>query len=143
MTDHTHTSPTDARRLLDEAERVSRRAHDATRWPYVTFLLALGTSTSLGTLAMAVTEGSAFGLAYVGTLVVGFALILFFCVTIQGRRAFAWSRRWSLYIGAWAVTYLAAIAVVAWRHGDVLAAGVTSGLVLLVTTTCAAVEARR
>jgi hypothetical protein len=143
MTDQTQISPTDARRLLDEAERVSRRAHDATRWPYVTFLLALGTSTSLGTLAMAVTEGSAFGLAYVGTLVVVFALILFFCVTIQGRRAFAWSRRWSLYIGAWAVTYLAAIAVVGWAHGNAVAAGVTSGLVFLVTVTCAAVEARR
>jgi hypothetical protein len=143
MTDHTPLSPTDARRLLDEADRVSRRAHDAVRWPYVTFLLALGTSTAFGTLAMALTEGSAFGLAYVGTLVAVFALIVFFCTTIQGRRAFAWSRRWSLYIGAWALAYLGAIAVVGWAHGNVVAAGVTSGLVLVVTMVCAGVEARR
>jgi hypothetical protein len=143
MTDHSRISPTDARRLLEEADRVSRSAHDAVRWPYVTFLLALGTTTAFGTLAMALTEGSAFGLAYVGTLATVFALVVFFCVTIQGRRAFAWSRRWSVYIGAWAVTYLAAVAVVGWAHGDVLAAGTTSGLVLLVTMTCAAVEARR
>lgn len=143
MTDHTQLSPTDARRLLDEADRVSRRAHDATRWPYVTFLVGLGTSTGFGTLAMALTEGSAFGVAYVGTMIAVFALIIFFCITIQGRRAFSWSRRWSLYMGAWAIAYLGAIAVVGWAHGNVVAAAVTSGLVLLVTTVCAAVEARR
>lgn len=92
---------------------------------------------------MGLTTGSAFGLAYVATLAAGFALILFFCITIRGRSSFAWSRRWSVYMAGWTVSYVASIAVVAWLHGSVLWSGVTSGLVLVVTFACAAYEARR
>ncbi|MCS6555303.1 chemotaxis protein CheY [Curtobacterium flaccumfaciens] len=134
--------PAEAARLLDQADRIGRRAHDAVRWPYVTFITALGVATSLGTLGMGLTTGDAFAAVYVGTLVALFALVVFFMVSIRGRSAFARCRRWTVYIASWAVTYLAAIAVVGWVHGSVLWSGITSGLVLLVALVCAAREAR-
>ena len=134
--------PAEAARLLHHADRIGRRAHDAVRWPYVTFITALGVATSLGTLGMGLTTGDAFAAVYVGTLVALFALVVFFMVSIRGRSAFARSRRWTVYIASWAVTYLAAIAVVGWVHGSVLWSGITSGLVLLVALVCAAREAR-
>ncbi|MBO9048773.1 chemotaxis protein CheY [Curtobacterium flaccumfaciens pv. flaccumfaciens] len=134
--------PAEAARLLDQADRIGRRAHDAVRWPYVTFITALGVATSLGTLGMGLTTGDAFAAVYVGTLVALFALVVFFVLSIRGRSAFARSRRWTVYIASWAVTYLAAIAVVGWVHGSVLWSGITSGLVLLVALVCAAREAR-
>lgn len=134
--------PAEAARLLDQSDRIGRRAHDAVRWPYVTFITALGVATSLGTLGMGLTTGDAFAAVYVGTLVALFALVVFFMVSIRGRSAFARSRRWTVYIASWAVTYLAAIAVVGWVHGSVLWSGITSGLVLLVALVCAAREAR-
>lgn len=144
MTDSTTGSigPTEARALLDHADRTSRRAHDAVRWPYVTFITALGVSTALGTLAMGLTTGTAFAAVYVGTLAAEFALLLFFLIAIRGRSAFARSRRWAVYIGSWVVTYCAAIAVVAWVHGSVLWSGITSGAVLAVALACAAWESR-
>jgi magnesium-transporting ATPase (P-type) len=137
----TITAP-EAQRLLDRAEQLSRGAHNATRWPYITFILALGVSTSMGTFAMALATGAGFALAYVGTLIVMFALIIFFMVSIQGRSAFARSRRWTMYIASWFITYAAAIAVVIWAHGSVLLAGIASGLILVVAMICAANEAR-
>ncbi len=132
----------EARLLLERAARVSRSAHDATRWPYITFIVALGVATSMGTFAMALATGDAFGLAYVGTLAVTFALLLFFVISIQGRSAFARSRRWTAYIASWFVSYAIALSVVIWAHGSVPLAGVASGLVLLVALACAAREAR-
>nr|WP_315268121.1 chemotaxis protein CheY [Microbacterium lemovicicum] len=140
-TDATLT-PTEAQLLLDRAQRVSRSAHNATRWPYITFILALGVATSMGTFAMALATGGAFGLAYTGTLAVMFALIIFFMISIQGRAAFARSRRWTGYIASWFVAYAAALSVVIWAHGSVLLAGMASGLILVVAFTCAAREAR-
>jgi hypothetical protein len=69
--DHTtaRPGPAEAARLLDQADRIGRRAHDAVRWPYVTFITALGIATSLGTLGMGLTTGDAFAAVYVGTLV--------------------------------------------------------------------------
>lgn len=140
------TTPTitasDAQVLLDRADRLSRSAHNATRWPYITFILALGVATSMGTFAMAITTGAGFGLAYVGTLAVMGALIIFFMISIQGRSAFSRSRRWTAYIASWFVTYAAAISVVIWAHGSVLLAGIASGLILVVSFVCAAREAR-
>ncbi|RFA13644.1 chemotaxis protein CheY [Subtercola boreus] len=133
---------TEAQRLLDQADRLSRSAHNATRWPYIAFILALGVATSMGTFAMALATGDAFGLAYVGTLAVMFALVIFFMVSIQGRSAFARSRRWTGYIVSWFITYAVALAVVIWAHGSVLLAGTASGLVLVVAMICAAREAR-
>lgn len=143
MDDQHSISATEARTLLDTADRLSRRAHESTRWPYVTFILALGMVTSFGTLGMGLTTGSAFGLTYVGTLAAFFALIVFFAVSIRGRAAFARSRRWTIYIASWFVTYGAAIAVVAWAHGSVWWSGITSGAILAVTMACASYEARR
>ncbi|MFB2581395.1 chemotaxis protein CheY [Herbiconiux sp. P15] len=140
------TTPTltssEAQQLLEKADRLSRSAHNATRWPYITFILALGVATSMGTFAMALTTGDAFGLAYVGTLGVTFALLIFFMVSIQGRSAFARSRRWTAYIASWFLAYAAAISVVIWAHGSVLLASIASGLVLVVAFVCAAREAR-
>lgn len=135
------TAP-EARLLLERAARLSRSAHDATRWPYITFIVALGVATSMGTFAMALATGDAFGLAYVGTLAVTFALLLFFVIGIQGRSAFARSRRWTAYIASWFTSYAIALSVVIWAHGSVLLAGVASGLVLVVALVCAAREAR-
>ncbi|WNY34978.1 hypothetical protein Q9Q99_08050 [Curtobacterium flaccumfaciens] len=58
--DHTtaRPGPAEAARLLDQADRIGRRAHDAVRWPYVTFITALGVATSLGTLGMGLTTGT-------------------------------------------------------------------------------------
>ena len=134
--------PAEAVQLLERADRISRRAHDAVRWPYVTFITALGVSTALGTLGMGLTTGDAFAAVYVGTLATLFALLLFFAISIRGRSAFARSRRWTVYIASWTVTYCAAIAVVAWVHGSVLWSGVTSGAVLVVALACAAWESR-
>jgi hypothetical protein len=136
------TTAAEARILLDRADRLSRAAHNATRWPYIAFILALGVATSMGTFAMALTTGDAFGLAYVGTLVVMFALLIFFMLSIQGRSAFSRSRRWTAYIVSWFVTYAAALTVVIWAHGSVPLAGAASGLVLVVAIACAAREAR-
>ncbi|MCS5723290.1 chemotaxis protein CheY [Herbiconiux sp. CPCC 203407] len=140
----TTSAPTaaEARALLERAERLSRGAHDATRWPYIAFILALGVATSMGTFAMAVTTGRGFGLAYVGTLAVTFVLLIFFMISIRGRSAFARSRRWTAYIASWFASYAAALAVVIWAHGDVVLAGVASGIVLVVALVCAAWEAR-
>lgn len=137
----TLTAP-DAQLLLDRAERLSRSAHDATRWPYITFILSLGVATSMGTFAMAMGEGNAFGLAYVATLAVTFALILFFTISIRGRSAFARSRRWTAYIVSWFVAYAAALSVVIWAHGSLVLAAIASGLILAVAFVCAAREAR-
>lgn len=135
------TAP-EARLLLERAARLSRSAHDATRWPYVTFIVALGVATSMGTFAMALATGDAFGLAYVGTLAVTFALLLFFVISIQGRSAFARSRRWTVYIASWFTSYAIALSVVIWAHGSVVLASVASGLVLVVALACAAREGR-
>jgi hypothetical protein len=140
------TTPTitaaEAQLLLNRADRLSHSAHNATRWPYITFILALGVATSMGTFAMATATGDAFGLAYFGTLTVMFALMIFFMVSIQGRSAFSRSRRWTGYIVSWFVTYAAALSVVIWAHGSVLLAGAASGLILVVAMICAAREAR-
>ncbi|AMM21428.1 chemotaxis protein CheY [Frondihabitans sp. PAMC 28766] len=143
MTSNADLTPTTAQQMLDDADRISRRAHDAVRWPYVTFLLALGTSTSLGTLGMAMTVGDAFGLTYVGTLAAVFGSLIFFLLTTQGRLAFAWSRRWTIYVAAWLAAYVGAIAVVSFAHGSIVLASITSGLVFAVTFTAAALEAKR
>lgn len=143
MTEQTDFTPTQARELLNRADRLSRDAHDRTRWPYITFILGLGLVTSFGTLAMGLTTGNAFGLTYTGTLAAFFALLIFFMVSIRGRAAFARGRRWTFYIATWFVTYAAAISVVAWAHGSLLWSGATSGLILAVTLACAAYEARR
>lgn len=141
--DHTPTvTPTEARALLDHADRLSHSAHNATRWPYITFIVALGVATSMGTFAMALTTGDAFGLAYVSLLVVMFALIIFFVICIQGRSAFARGRRWTTYIASWFVSYAIALSVMIWAHGNVLLASLASGLVLVVSFVCAAREAR-
>ncbi len=144
MTDARPTDlrPAEARALLDQAAVTARRAHDGVRWPYVTFIVALGAATSTGTLAMGLTEGRAFAGVYVGTIAVVLALVTWFTISIRGRSAFARGRRWSAYIAAWAVTYCAAIAVVAWVHGSLLWSGVTSGAVLVVALACAAWESR-
>lgn len=131
-----------ARHLLDRADRLSRAAHDATRWPYITFILALGVATSMGTFAMALTTGRGFGLAYFGTLTVMFALIIFFMASIRDRSAFSRSRRWTGYIVSWFVTYAAALGVVIWAHGSIVLAAVASGMILVVAIICAAREAR-
>lgn len=141
--DHTPAmAPSEARLLLDRADRLSHAAHNATRWPYISFILALGVATSMGTFAMAVATGDAFGLAYVSLLAMVFALIIFFVVSIQGRAAFARGRRWTGYIASWFVSYALALAVVIWAHGNVLLAALASGLVLVVSLSCAAREAR-
>jgi len=132
----------DPQLLLERADRLSRSAHNATRWPYIAFIIALGVATSMGTFAMALTTGSGFRLAYTGTLVVMFALIIFFMISIQGRAAFARSPRWSAYIASWFVTYAGALAVVIWAHGSVVLAAIASGLILVVSLICAAREAR-
>jgi len=132
----------DPQLLLERADRLSRSAHNATRWPYIAFIIALGVATSMGTFAMALTTGSGFGLAYTGTLVVMFALIIFFMISIQGRAAFARSPRWSAYIASWFVTYAGALAVVIWAHESVVLAAIASGLILVVSLICAAREAR-
>jgi hypothetical protein len=137
----TLTAP-EAQLLLDRAERLSRSAHNATRWPYIAFILALGVATSMGTFAMAMGTGAAFGLAHVATLAVMFALLIFFMISIQGRSAFARSRRWTAYIASWFVTYAAAISVVIWAHEALVPAALTSGLILVVAFVCAAREAR-
>lgn len=142
MDTHTALTPAEAQHLLDRADRVSRSAHDATRWPYITFIVALGVATAMGTFGMALASGDAFGLAYVGTLAVAFALIIFFVISIQGRAAFARSRRWTVYIVSWFVTYAAALAVVIFAHGSVVPASIASGLILVVSFLCAAREAR-
>lgn len=145
MTDTTTTGsidPAGARAMLDRADRLSRRAHDAVRWPYIAFITALGVTTSLGTLAMGLTTGTAFAAVYVGTLAALFAVLIGFMLAIRGRSAFASSRRWTVYIASWALTYCAAIAVVGWVHGSVLWSGITSGLVLVVALACAAWESR-
>lgn len=136
-------SPVAARSLLEEARRISDRAHNAVRWPYITFLLALGLTTSMGTLGMAMTEGNAFGLVYVATLAAFFASMIFFLITTQGSLAFAWSKRWAIYIGAWLVPYLFAIGVMCFAHGSLPLAALASGLVFFVTFTAAIVEAKR
>ncbi|MGN7191260.1 MULTISPECIES: chemotaxis protein CheY [unclassified Curtobacterium] len=138
----TEIQPAEARALLAQADRIARRAHDGVRWPYVAFIVALGAATSLGTFAMGLSEGRAFAAAYVGTIAVVLALVLWFTAAIRGRSAFARGRRWTGYIAAWTVTYGASIAVVAWVHGSVLWSAVTSGAVLVVTLACAARESR-
>jgi VanZ family protein len=143
MATNSGVDPHEARRLLDQADQLSRRVHEQTRWPYITFILALGIATSFGTLGMGLTTGSAFGLTYVGTLVAVFALIVFFAATIQGHSAFASGRRWIIYIACWLATYVSAILVVAIVHGSVVWSGITSGLILAVTLACAAFELRR
>jgi hypothetical protein len=142
MDDTPTITAAEAQLLLDRADRLSRSAHNATRGPYVAFILALGVATSMGTFAMAVATGDAFGLAYVGTLGVVFALLIFFMVGIRDRSAFARSRRWTAYIASWFIAYAAAISVVVWAHGAVLLAGIASGLILLVALVSAAREAR-
>jgi len=138
----TEIRPSEARALLTSADRLARRAHDAVRWPYVAFITALGATTSLGTFAMGLSESRAFGAAYVGTIAVVMALVLWFTISIRGRSAFARGRRWTAYVAAWAVTYCAAIAVVAWVHGSLVWSAVTSGAVLVVALACAAWESR-
>jgi hypothetical protein len=132
----------EARLLIGRADRLSRSAHNATRWPYIAFILAFGVATSMGTFAMALSTGDAFGIAYVGTLFVMFALLIFFMVSITGRSAFSRSRRWTGYVASWFVTYATAISVVIWAHGSVLLAGLASGLILAVAMICAGREAR-
>ncbi|QKS21659.1 hypothetical protein HUN58_18585 [Curtobacterium sp. Csp1] len=65
--------------------------------------------------------GRAFAAAYVGTIVVVLALVLWFSAAIRGRAAFARGRRWITYVAAWGLTY---------------------GLVLVVSLACAAWESR-
>ena len=137
-----HLTAGEAQQLLDRADRLSQSAHNAARWPYITFILGLGVATSMGTFAMAMTTGNGFSLAYFGTMFVMFALIIFFMVSIRGHAAFARSRRWTAYIASWFVSYAAALAVVIWAHESLVLASLASGLILAVAMVCAAREAR-
>jgi len=143
MESTTQLTPQEAQKLLDSAEQLSTQTHEATKWPYVAFLLGLGAVTSFGTLGMSLMEGTGFGLAYAGTLLGGFALLMFFLISTQDRRGFAFSSRWKLYMGAWSAAYIAAIAVVGFAHGSVVLTAITSGLVFLVTFISAMVEVKR
>ena len=136
-------SPSEAQYLLAKAEKLSKQTHESIRWPYTAFILTLGIVTSGGTLAMALTEGESFGLSYVGTLSAFFALLMFFFIATKGKLAFAWSKRWTIYIAAWALAYMGGIAVVAFAHGSVPLAVIASALILAVTVTATIIEVKR
>lgn len=136
-------SQSEARNLLNEANRISKKAHDAVRWPYITFLLLLGVVTSFGSFAMAITDGAGFGLAYTLTLIAFFAIMMVFLISTKGKLAFAWSKRWTFYIAAWTIVYVGAIMVSVFAHGSLVLATIASGLVLILNTTFAIIEMKR
>lgn len=143
MTDTNTITPSTAAEMLQKAEQLSKQTHESTKWPYIAFLLGLGAVTSFGTLAMSLLTGSAFGLAYTGTLFASFLLLMFFLISTKEKRGFASSSRWKVYIGAWATTYVAAIAVVSFAHGSIILAALTSGLIFTATLISALVEVKR
>lgn len=143
MSDTTAPTPIEARAMLDDADRIGRSAHEATRWPYVAFLLALGATTAGGTFAMALADGGAYFAVLVGLLVVVATLIGFFMWSIREHAGFARSRRWSTYIAIWLVPYAVSIVAVTTFHGQLVVNAITSAVLFLAVTACAVHEARR
>lgn len=129
--------------MLGDADRIGRSAHDATRWPYVGFLLALGAATASGTFAMALSDGAAYFAVLGAMLVVVFTLVGVFTWSIRDRAGFATSRRWGAYITVWLVPYVLSIVAVTAFHGQLVVNAVTSAVLFVAVTACAVHEARR
>ena len=114
-------SPEEARRLLEQAGRIDRRTTDAMPPVLVTFaiLCALGTMTTLGLhLAARVAPDADFN-APLAVIVFSMMWVLVaILVPMLFRRPFrrGLATRWYIYMGAWALLWIA---------GMILAAGLT------------------
>jgi hypothetical protein len=143
MTDQTHLTAAEARDLLARADRIGRDTHRSTTAPYSGFLLALGSTTALGTLAMTLTDGRDYFVVMGAVLVVSFTLVGAFMVSIRGNTGWSTSRRWQAYMTLWTLTYVAGIVAATAFHGVLAVACCTSAAILAATVWSALHEARR
>lgn len=130
-------TPVEARRLLADAEATGRQATAAASWPAVAVLLALGSTLSLGTLAMGLTSGSAYLVAMLG-LMVWTAVVVAFQLAFLRSHKNGFGRRWGLYMGVVFAVYLVAMVVVSTSQGEAVLASSLLALALLVLSVGAA-----
>jgi len=138
---HAQPSPEEAELFLAHAHQVSATAMAGVSWPYITVLVALGAATSLGTLAMNLTSGTAYlvstiaMLTWVALIMSGFMLL--------GRRSskLGFQKRWSRYMSAWALSYgIAIVCATSELKGNLVIACLASALIAAVTVVGVVVE---
>lgn len=110
------------------------------RWPHVMFALGLGSATSLGTLALAMTTGDAY-VALLSGMVLWIVVMAIVMFVYARRMRHGLSRYWPWYLLAWAIAYGVGMWVAATSAGKNLAGGILSASVIaLVALVAALVE---
>lgn len=130
-------TPDEARRLLADADATGRQATSTASWPAVAVLLALGSTLSLGTLAMGLTSGTNYLIAMLA-LIVWIAVIIAFQLAFLRSHKNGFGRRWGLYMGVIFAVYLVAMLVVSTSQGEALLASSLLALALLALSVGAA-----
>lgn len=122
----TQMSPEEARRLLDQAGRIDRRTTDAMPPVLVTFaiLCALGTMTTLGLhIAARVVPDADFNAPLAVIIFSMMWVLVAIIVPMLFRRPFrrGLATRWYVYMGAWALLWIAGMILAASLTGFFLA----------------------
>lgn len=126
--------PQHARAMLDRANLVGATVDANVSWSVVAFLLALGATTSLGTLAMGLSKGlTPYLVEMVAMLVWTAVLIVFFAYYGRTSRT-GFQRRWRVYGTVWGVAYAIAVTVAATLHGRHTWPMVGASALIMVTT---------
>jgi hypothetical protein len=143
MTDRTSLpTPDEARRLLSDADSTGRQATAAASWPAVAVLLAFGSTLSLGTLALGLTEGRNYLVAMVG-LLVWIGVVVAFQLAFMRSHKVGFGKRWVGYIVGLFGVYVVSMVIVAGSQGErVVATCLLAGTLLVVSVGCALFEAR-
>lgn len=149
MSDTTNTTglgPSDARALLDQADQVGASVRSGAGWPQIAALLGLGAVSSMGVVALTLavrTPGASVALPII-VMVAWIAIFSTTGVVFNRTSKRGFGARWGLYIGAWALLWVAAMTLGGTVfEGDLGFAGLMAALLTVTTTACAWYEARR
>lgn len=126
--------PQQARALLDRAHLVGASVDTNTSWSVVAFLLALGATTSLGTLAMGLSKGHTAYIVETVAMLVWIAVLIVFFVYYGRISSSGFQRRWRLYGVFWAIAYAIAVTVAAISQGRYTWFVVGASALIMVTT---------
>ncbi len=136
-------SRAEAEDLLAHAQRVKDSALAGVSWRYVVTLVALGATTSLGTLAMNLTTGTAYITITIAMIIWVLIIVTGSAVVGNGSATLGFGKRWGRYMLAWAIAYgIAIVCATSELKGNVLIACLASALIAAVTLVGAVREAR-
>lgn len=135
-----------ARRLLDQADRIGGSVRAGAGWLQINLLLGLGAISSLGVIALAYVAqipGASIVLP-MGAMLIWLGIFLTMALMFSRTVKRGFGARWGIYIGAWSILWVGGIILAGSIFtGDVGFAAAHAALLTLVTTGCAVYEARR